>query len=136
MYSDLNVISPLISILAIKAPLPATWVARELASKSANCCFRAVVIRISLSVKVCRNTVDEGQQQPFDEAPDNDVTEESAGFRRPEVVIVVKTEPWKRDTIIQSAEIFFLVVSIKCLFPLVLLALSLLRVLLVLQTQL
>jgi len=118
-YSALKVISPLISILARKAPFPATRVFIELASKSANCCFREVVIRISLSVKVCRNTVDEGQQQPFVEdpdAPDNAVTEESVGFLRPEVLKVVRTEPWKRDTIIQSAEIFFLLVSIKCPF--------------------
>ena len=91
-YSALKVMFPLISILARKAPLPATWVALELASKSANCCLRAFVIRISLSVKVCRNTVDEGQQQPFEEDPDNVVTEDSVGFRRPEVVKVVKTE--------------------------------------------
>ena len=66
-----------------------------------------------MSVKVCRNTVEEGQQHPFAEDPDSVVTEESVGFLRPEVVRVVRTEPWKRDTIIQSAEIFFLVVSIK-----------------------
>jgi hypothetical protein len=105
-YSDLKTISPLISILARKAPLPVTRVPIELASKSANCCFRDVVIRINLSVKVCRNTVDEGQQHPFDEEPDKVVTVESVGFLRPEVVSVVRTEPWKRDTIIQSADFF------------------------------
>ena len=85
--------SPLISILARIAPLPVTRVAPELASKSANCFLRDVVIRISLSVKVCRNTVDEGQQQPFDEEPAKVVTVESVGFLRPEVVRVVRTEP-------------------------------------------
>ena len=105
-YSELNVIFPLISILARIAPLPVTRVDIELASKSANCCLRDVVIRISLSVKVCRNTVDEGQQQPLLEEPDKVVTEESVGFLRPEVVKVVRTEPWKRDTIIQSADFF------------------------------
>ena len=104
---------PLISILARIAPLPTIRVAPELASKSANCFCKDVVIRISLSVKVCRNTVDEGQQQPFVEDPDNVVTVDRVGFLRPEVVRVVRTEPWKRDTIIQSAEIIFLVVSIK-----------------------
>ena len=89
----LNIIPPLISILARIAPLPATRVAPELASKSANCFLRAFVIRISLSVKVCRNTVDEGQQQPLLEEPDNVVTEESVGFLRPEVVKLVRTEP-------------------------------------------
>jgi len=132
-YSALNVICPWSDIFARIGPLPAIRVLVELASKSANCVFSELVIAISLSVKVCRNTVEEGQQQPFVDVPANVVTVERVGFVRPEEVRVVRTEPWKRDTIIQSAEIFFLVVSIKC--PLVPLALSLLLALRTPQTM-
>jgi len=61
---------------------------------------------VSLSASVCRNTVEEGQQHPFFEEPAIVVTLDSVGFVRPEVVKVVRTEPWKRDTIIQSADFF------------------------------
>lgn len=111
-------------ILANKAPLELILVPIAFASKSANCIFKDCIIATSLSVRVFKKTVEEGQQQPFVDVPANVVTVERVGFVRPEEVRVVRTEPWKRDTIIESAEIFFLVVSIIC--PLVPLALSLL----------
>ena len=73
--------------------------------------------------------MEDGQQQPFEEAPVILVSVDRDGFVIPEEVRVVSTDPENRDTIIQSAEIFFLVVSIKCPLPLVPSALLALRTL-------
>jgi hypothetical protein len=94
-------------ILANKAPLELTLVPIAFASKSANCIFKDCVIAKSLSVRVFKKTVEDGQQHPLEEDSIILVSEDRDGFVIPEEVSVVSTDPEKRDTIIQSAEIFF-----------------------------
>jgi hypothetical protein len=108
-------------ILANNTPLEVILVPIPFASKSANCVFKDCVIRNNLSARVFKNTVEDGQQQALlEEEPITLVTEDRDGFVIPEEVSVVSIDPENRDTIIESAEIFFLVVSIKCLLvPLV-----------------